>query len=253
MTSQQQIKANQQNAKNSSGPITPEGKAIVSTNALKHGIFAKDLVITTGDGKENEEDYKTLLAELMIDFVPRGKMESLLVEKIAVNYWRLRRLIRYESGEIRNLLDNFRQEALKRYYDDSFSFSNVKKQPGMEFYNYGDEISDSEYQMQLERVRNLRSADYNFLVDNEALMYVLCNRLEMNEGKTSNSDYEKAKMYIRGLSPQLKGKLRREIVAEAEQILEEMEEVRTWEVKFDRLFRLSSLPDTKGYGKNHKV
>ena len=85
------------------------------------------MVITTGDGKENEEDYKTLLAELMIDFVPRGKMESLLVEKIAVNYWRLRRLIRYESGGIRNLLDNFRQEALKRYYDDSFSFSNVKK------------------------------------------------------------------------------------------------------------------------------
>ena len=51
----------------------------------------------------------------------------------------------------------------------------------------------------------------------------------------------------------MKGKLRREIVAEAEQILEEMEEVRTWEVKFDRLFRLSSLPDTKGCGKNHKV
>jgi len=39
MTTQKQIKANRQNAQKSTGPKTDEGKAAVSQNAVKHGIF----------------------------------------------------------------------------------------------------------------------------------------------------------------------------------------------------------------------
>jgi len=39
MASQKQIDANRRNAERSTGPRTPEGKAIVKNNALKHGLY----------------------------------------------------------------------------------------------------------------------------------------------------------------------------------------------------------------------
>ena len=47
-------------------------------------------------------------------------MECLLVEKIAVDYWRLRRVLRFESGSIRKLLDM----AISDYYDKADYFGN---------------------------------------------------------------------------------------------------------------------------------
>lgn len=105
MTTKSQLEANKQNALLSTGPITPEGKVIVSQNAIKHGIFARDLLISSGDGKENEEDYRLLLGNLIESLDPRGQMEHLLVEKIAVDFWRLRRVLRFETGSIRKHLD----------------------------------------------------------------------------------------------------------------------------------------------------
>ena len=45
MPTQAQIRANRENAKKSTGPRTPEGKANSSKNALKHGLLAEDAVI----------------------------------------------------------------------------------------------------------------------------------------------------------------------------------------------------------------
>jgi hypothetical protein len=39
---------------------------------------------------------------------------------------------------------------------------------------------------------------------------------------------------VAGLSPQLKEKLRKEIIEDAKQELAEMDEVKTWNIKFDR-------------------
>ncbi len=41
MTTEAQIKANQENAKKSTGPTSIEGKQRSSMNAITHGIFAK--------------------------------------------------------------------------------------------------------------------------------------------------------------------------------------------------------------------
>ena len=43
---------------------------------------------------------------------PSGQMECILVEKIAVDFWRLRRVLRFESGSIREFLDM----AISDYY-----------------------------------------------------------------------------------------------------------------------------------------
>jgi hypothetical protein len=41
-TSIMQLEANRKNAEKSTGPKTPEGKQAVATNAVKHGLFARD-------------------------------------------------------------------------------------------------------------------------------------------------------------------------------------------------------------------
>jgi hypothetical protein len=96
MTTSIQIKANQNNAKKSTGAKTKEGKRIVANNALKHGVFAKQLVLSD----ENPEDYQLLFDELQIALNPVGALEYSLVERIAVTLWRQRRLIRSETAHI---------------------------------------------------------------------------------------------------------------------------------------------------------
>src|SRR4030042_4740240 len=53
MSTQPQIVANRLNAQKSTGPQTPQGKAVVSQNALKHGLSARPDVIIT----ENQADF----------------------------------------------------------------------------------------------------------------------------------------------------------------------------------------------------
>ena len=62
MSTEAQRKANRQNAKKSTSPRTPEGKARSSKNALKHGLLARDAVMadedpadTTGNSKSSKK------------------------------------------------------------------------------------------------------------------------------------------------------------------------------------------------------
>lgn len=244
MTSIKQIKANQQNALMSTGPKTPEGKNISSLNAVKHGIFAREAIIIAGDGREEENEYHRLLAELMIDLAPQGRMESLLVEKIAVNYWRLRRLLRYETGEVRELLDGFKKKAIDDYYDDRYSYSPGRNRvrPVMEYYDIGDEIPQEKYNEQLDRVEALNSEDFDLAKDDEALRHVFYKRIQKDGEKLTKEGLRKARVYINSLTPQLRGRLKRELKNKAERILFEMNEVRRWETTFDRIAKVYSLP-----------
>jgi len=239
MASEKQEQANARNAQLSTGPISTEGKAVVARNAVKHGIFAKDLVINAGDGREDELEYHELLAELKKDLTPVGRMEMMLVEKIAVNYWRLRRLVRYETGAIRKQLDDFRDSAVSTHYSGSFS---SRGQPVLEYYDYHDFIPDAEYEEQRCKVASIKGYGLNLKEEKAALEYVLRWRLDRDELKFSDQDYEAARNYVVTLSAQLKGKLRKEMLEEAEQMLAEMNEVRSWSVKFDRIQKTKSLP-----------
>lgn len=96
MTSEKQVKANQANAKKSTGAKTPEGKAVVAGNAIKHGLFSSRLILPS----ENIEEFHQLLDDLIDSLRPHGSFELLLVEKIAVAAWRQLRLTRAESASI---------------------------------------------------------------------------------------------------------------------------------------------------------
>lgn len=124
MTTDKQDTANKQNALLSTGAITDEGKTIVSKNAIKHGIFTTDLLISHGDGKEDADEYKKLLNGLIDSFSPNGQMEHLLVEKIAVDFWRLKRVLRFETGSLRKYLDM----VIDEYYNESdWAGSKIRK------------------------------------------------------------------------------------------------------------------------------
>lgn len=241
MTSTRQKEANGRNAVLSTGPVTPAGKAVVSKNAVKHGIFANDLVINNGDGRENELEYHALFDDLQKDLAPVGRMEKMLVEKIAINYWRLRRLIRYETGEIRGRLDDFKESAIDILLNNDF-YSQPKLP--LEYYNYDDDISDAEYRAQLRRVALFNRSDLDLGNESAALEFVLRYRLDREDVEFREKDYVEAREYVTGLSPQMRGKLRKELQREAKQILDEMKTVRNWQVNLDRLGKAKSLPAT---------
>ncbi len=117
MATEKQIKANKENAQLSTGAITEEGKAIVACNAIKHGIFAKTLVIGGGYIREDENEYKELLDNLTETLHPNNQLEHLLVEKIATDFWRLKRVIRFETASIHAFL---RELVANRYSDGNF-------------------------------------------------------------------------------------------------------------------------------------
>jgi hypothetical protein len=54
MASEAQVPANRSNTQKSAGPRTPEGKAVVSQNAVKHGLLAQEVVIKGEDPGEFE-------------------------------------------------------------------------------------------------------------------------------------------------------------------------------------------------------
>jgi hypothetical protein len=64
MSTPQQQKANQQNARHSTGPITEAGKLKSSLNATKHGFTGKELLLTPAEQKPYEEFSSSMHREI---------------------------------------------------------------------------------------------------------------------------------------------------------------------------------------------
>ena len=94
MTTPKQTKANQLNAEKSTGPKSKEGKAVVSKNAVKHGLLSFDAQLPW----ESAEDIEALNEGLVCTLKPEGELERVLVDRIVSLLWRLRRAGRIESG-----------------------------------------------------------------------------------------------------------------------------------------------------------
>jgi len=100
MATEAQILANRLNAEKSTGPRTTEGKAVVSQNAVKHGLLAQKAVIVGEDLGEFEFYRDQMLGEL----TPAGAMESMLAERVVSLSWRLRRAERVQNEAFDALL-----------------------------------------------------------------------------------------------------------------------------------------------------
>ena len=101
MSTTAQIIANHNNSQKSTGPQTVEGKAVVSQNAVKHGLFAAEAVITG----ENPADYEAYHDQFVAEMLPVGMVESLLAERIVSLGWRLRRAERMQNQAIEDMIE----------------------------------------------------------------------------------------------------------------------------------------------------
>ncbi len=99
-----QLAANQANAQLSTGPVTPEGKAASSRNAIRHGLTAKNGMLAGDD----PEEYRAHCQEYLERFAHRDPIERALIQDIADIGWKLKRIPAiesaiFDSGDLRGL------------------------------------------------------------------------------------------------------------------------------------------------------
>jgi len=127
MLTEKQLEANRRNAELSTGPVTDEGKAIVSKNRVSHGLLSRDVVLPGMEQFENVEDFKQLKESLEEYWQPEGVMEESLCEDLAIQWWRMRRLYRHESGSLKE-----QHENIKKFWYDTRTelrgFSDIPKE-----------------------------------------------------------------------------------------------------------------------------
>lgn len=112
MASNRKSDASRANGARSQGPVTPEGKARSSVNAMRHGLSSKKVVIAG----ESSEDYQALLDSYIEEFQPHSGFEAELVHTMAASRWRLRRLTAIESSI-------FEMELIRRRKDIDTQFT----------------------------------------------------------------------------------------------------------------------------------
>jgi hypothetical protein len=101
MTSAAQVSANRTNAQKSTGPRTPEGKAAVAQNAVRHGLLARAAVLQGEDPEEFAEYREQVLEDLHAD----GTLEVVLAERVVSLSWRLQRAARNQNAAFEALYD----------------------------------------------------------------------------------------------------------------------------------------------------
>ena len=92
MTTEAQLEANRANAQRSTGPRTPEGKAIVARNAVKHGLLGEQIIVEGEDRARFARHRDAMLQAL----VPVEEVEVTLAERLIGLSWRLQRVQRLQ-------------------------------------------------------------------------------------------------------------------------------------------------------------
>ena len=72
------------NGSHSKGPVTLEGKASSSQNALRHGMLSQTVVL---EG-ESKDLFEQLLTSIAAELQPRTAIETGLIERMAIAHWR---------------------------------------------------------------------------------------------------------------------------------------------------------------------
>ena len=78
----------------STGPRTPEGKAISSHNATRHGLTGRVVVLPS----EDMNVYNAFCKDLMADLAPETPLERQYAQTFCDIQWRLNRARSYEDG-----------------------------------------------------------------------------------------------------------------------------------------------------------
>lgn len=96
MATKEQVAANRENAKKSTGPKSPGGKDKVKWNGLRHGLRAEGVVLPGEDAAE----FAAFVAAWMEDWKPTTMARAQLVREAAVAAWRKERCVRAEATRL---------------------------------------------------------------------------------------------------------------------------------------------------------
>ena len=111
MRSDKQIEASRRNGALSRGPLTSEGKAITSRNAITHGLKARDILLR----HESPQQFEQLLNSNLARFAPQDDTEMRIVEEYSVAEWRLRRAWTLIAALIDNRMDSMAADLDQTY------------------------------------------------------------------------------------------------------------------------------------------
>jgi len=103
MSSQLKIEANRRNAKKSTGPRTPAGKAASSLNHIKSGLYAQSQIIIG----ERQSDFEDLARAFHARYRPHTPERQSLVDIAIHSEWILRRLRCAETGLWDSYIDEY--------------------------------------------------------------------------------------------------------------------------------------------------
>jgi uncharacterized protein YecA (UPF0149 family) len=101
MPSTAQILANRMNAERSTGPVTAEGKARVSKNATRLGLFS----VANFVGPEEQDIFTEFESGYLSELSPATPLEQTLSREIIQAAWRLRRCAALETAPPENMTD----------------------------------------------------------------------------------------------------------------------------------------------------
>jgi len=135
-TTAAQIAANQANAKLSTGPVSPEGKATVSQNRRTHGLAGCFQFLPDEDPDAIQELSDSVYAE----YRPTTDTEKRLADSLVQHYWRMQRAIRFQEkilladcgtgADSKKLILFMRYQATheRSYYKAQRELQNIQKQ-----------------------------------------------------------------------------------------------------------------------------
>jgi hypothetical protein len=96
------------------GPKTVRGKITAAMNSTKHGILSPKPVVTHF---ETEGGWKTHRESILDSLDPQNGIEQALADRVALNSWRLNRVVAYETLQLsaaqEEIVDDMRSEATK--------------------------------------------------------------------------------------------------------------------------------------------
>jgi hypothetical protein len=131
-----QIAANRENAKLSTGPSSPEGKAAVAQNRRSHGLTGCFTVLAW----ENGADFESLINTIRAEYQPQTPTEHRLVHSLIQHYWLTQRAIRLQEnlfetgdptavdGKQLSLFLRYQTTHERSYYKAERELKNLKKE-----------------------------------------------------------------------------------------------------------------------------
>ena len=111
MVTSAQLAANKANAQRSTGPRTPEGKAICARNNFRNGFSGAFTVLPW----EDQNEFDMLLGGLRDEHKPSGLTETILVDKMAQAIWLSKRAVILQHVTFNHELPSLRQRKAARF------------------------------------------------------------------------------------------------------------------------------------------